>query len=325
MSIDKLKAIANGQSQNTPKASEEFLKTQNRQSEDVISKLGHLTPEDRYTSWRREIGDSLQDAEYKWQTREKLYPGSDFKEHTLKNIDLDIKAQRSARDTYTYFQREYSGWSSWLQDHYREAAESTIPYLQQEELSMARINNKLATRDVLSSQLKDLNFSGTQSVRAHAEDISKALKAGHTKLHTDGNGRVAIPMDGELVPVFTLEDSADASPLEELILLRDTKNLIEEIISPSVTASQNDFKAGIRANNRELFRRLFSDTSGDLKEFEDDIIYNAARDELNQFETAFIGLKNSVMNGDHANPWDALAQFIHRAYKFGQTIDKRSI
>jgi hypothetical protein len=325
MSIEKLKNIAMGNSQDIPSAKEEFLKSQNNQSEQIISELGHLSPTERYESWEKQIGNTLQDPEYRWATKEKLWPTDSFKTDVTQSIDFDLKTQRSVRDTNSYFQKEYSKWPGWLQDHYKEPAEKTIPYLEQEELSDARINNKLSTRNILSNSLNTLEFSGTQSVAAHAADISSALLMGHENLHTNSEGRISVAVDGQLSPIYAMKNDTPTSPLQEIILLRDTSKQIEDIIRPSVTAQQNDLKAGVRAKNRKLFDALKTDEHGDLEEFEDDIIYNAAMDELDQVGTAVEGIKNLVASRDSGNPWDTLAKYVHKSYKFSQLVERRRL
>jgi hypothetical protein len=325
MSIEQLKNIASGNQQDTISAKEEFLKSQNKQSEQTISKLGHLNKEDRYNSWEKQIGNTLQDAEYKWATKEKLWPTNSFRSDVTKSIDFDLKTQRSVRDKNFYFQKEYSGWPGWLQDFYKEPAEKTIPYLEQQELSEARINNKMSTRSILMDNLPNLEFGATKSIVAHAVDISKALNMGHTKLHTNTEGHVSVAVDGVLSPVFAMTNNKPISPLEEMILLRDTSKDIEDMIRPSVTAQHNDLKSAIRAKNRKLFNALKTDKQGDLEEFEDDIIYNAAMDELDQVGTAIEGIRNSIVAKNSENHWDTLAKYIHKSYKFSQLIDKRRL
>jgi hypothetical protein len=263
---------------------------------------------------------------------EELYTGTDFRSKAKKEIDFELKVARSKQDKYDFFQREVSKWPSWLQDEYKTQASNSLPYKNQRELSDARKNNKLATRGmggILSERL--VGLSGNKSIKAHTEDLYRALSLDYepTDLHVNEEGHIAVSVESKMTPVFALDEETypKNAPMEDFILKRDMYGILEETIRPLVTTSQRDMASANRAKNRMLYKELEKDTHGDLEEFELDIIYNAGEDELEPNREMIKGLETITKRDLHkfSSPFDAVASYIQKTKKLADLIDRRNL
>ncbi len=330
--LDLLRNIVTGGNTSEVDPDQIYTNQQNKEAEEVINSFSHLTPEKRYERWRGWSKNKQLEPEFKWSKDEELYPGVDFRGDITKEIDLELKVQRSNEDKYNFFQRELSKWPSWLQDNYKNQAANSLPYRNQSELSDARKNNKIETRettDILKETL--VGLSGTKSSRAHTEDLAKALKLDYEakQIHVNEEGHISVPIDGNMVPIYSIPEAAypQNSPMEDFILKRDTYGILEETIKPIVFAAQNDINTATRAKNRMMFRKLGDDPHGDLEEFELDIIYNAAMDELDRDKVVSEGL-NIITKRDipkFASPFDAVASYLQKAHKLGNLFERRQL
>jgi|2_EtaG_2_1085320.scaffolds.fasta_scaffold03172_3 hypothetical protein len=329
--IDTLKNIVSG---SLPRVDLDkvYSDHQSKEVEEVIKSFSHLTPDKRYSRWLDWSKNKQLNPNLKWEKNEELYPGSNFRENTISKINLELKNKRSNNDKGDFFQQELPSWPDWLIELYKDQASNSIPFKKQAELSEARINNKLATRetlDVLSPKL--MGFTGSKSAASHASDVREALNLGFTpdKMHVNEEGHLTVPKDGKMVPVYAIDkkEYPKNSPMEDFILKRDTASMIEEEIEPYVLAAQNDAAEANRAKNRMLFRSLGKDTYGDLEEFELDIIYNAAMDDLDKDKTMLEGL-NMITYRDFkkfTSPFDAVASHLQKAHKIGELVDRRKL
>ena len=305
---------------------------QNTEADNFIGSLGHLPKEQRFGKWQEWSKNKPMDPNFKWEKSEELYTGADFRGSVTKDIDRELKVQRNNEGRYGFFQRELSNWPTWLQDKYKNQAANSVPYKKQVELSQARMNNKLDTRNAMKTFAESLTgLDGNKSAAAHGLDLKRAMAADYTpdQIKVDKDGHISVPHEGEMRAMYSIPIEAlpQISSMEQAIIRRDIDPMIEETIGPLVARAQQDLKAGDRTRDRMLFDRLGKDPTRDLQEFEMDIIYTAASNELDPDPTYIEGL-NKLYERDKStflSPFDAVASRIQNTAKLEGLIKRRNL
>ena len=334
---DLLKNIATGNSKtNTPKPREVFADAQLSKAEQDLNNIpGNITGDDRYKMWKRSTRDWIphpKNIEGMWKLEERAYPSSSFKQDTKNRINRELQALPSDTAKMDYFKREASRWPKWLQETYRPDIERERMLTENRNLELSRINNKLATEDILTSFISqgNLSFDRGVSQRVHSEDIYNALKYGFTsEITTNGEGRVSVPLGGELAPVYALnpEMFPAVDPQEEYILLNDTFKMIDDIITPYYSKEESDYKVVEKANKRMLYEKL--DKLGEkFTDQHSNIILDYAETQSNPADVINTGLSSVVSNNinkeSYNNNFDTALDFINKWKSLLSTLERRS-
>jgi len=337
MSYDILKNIATGQpikSSATPR--EVFASKQLQNAKESLDSIPNTVQEkERYKMWKRSTRDWIphpDNIEGMWDIEEQAYPGTSFKQDTVNKINRELEASLSDTEKNDYFQRNAPQWPQWLRKKYKPDIDAGRLKAEQRVLGLSRVNNKVETRDIVNEFVSapNLYLNSTVAKRVHSGDFFTAVKYGFTtEITTDEDGRVAVPLDGGLVPVYALNPELfpAVDPREEYILLNDTFKMIDDIIDPYYSKSESDFKLVEKANKRQLYENI--DTMGD--KFTDqhvNIILDYAEGQPDPEDVINRGLSKTMSQAIdkdvYNSSFDIALDFVSKWQEVLSTLKKRS-
>ncbi len=334
---DILRSIATGSSAKkiaTPRQT--YAKAQLDRARNTLDSIpSNITGKDRYLMWKRETRDWIphpDNIEEMWELEDRAYPNGSFKQDSITKINNELEAMPSDTAKMDYYKKNASTWPEWLKKYYGSDIERSRTITENRALELSRINNKLATEDILNSFVsqENLYFNRAIAQRTHSEDIYNALSYGFTnEITTNSEGRVSVPLGGGLAPVYALNPDQFPSidPREEYILLNDTFKMVDDTISPYYHKSESDYRLIDRRNKSLLFTKL--DKLGN--KFTDqhyNIILDYAEMQSDPAEAVNEGLGSVITkridSNEYNSSFETALDFVQKWQEVLGTLDKRS-
>ena len=260
-----LKEIAKGPKNLQLSPKQVLAKSQLDYSKKVLDNIpSNVDSKDKYKIWKRETRDMIphpDTIEEMWAMEEKVYPSNNFKQHTVNRINNSIEALSTTLMKSDYFKNNAPTWPKWLRKTYETDIAKIRTSVQKKNVGLARVNNQLATEDIMTNIVGQKNFklNSTVAKRVHAEDTFMAMQLGFTtEITTDDDGRISVPLEGSLAPVYSLDPANFplVDPEEEYMVLEDTYKLIENIIDPHYKKVESDYALLDRKNTRTLAENI---------------------------------------------------------------------
>lgn len=333
-----LQMIAKGTPRETVTPKQLLAKAQLDASKTALNSIpANLSPKDRYRVFKRETRDVISHPDINdkmWELEEQAYPGSSFKSDTTNRINRELDQLPSDSERGDYFKNNASSWPSWLQKEYEMDIERSRIMGEGRALELSRINNKLNTEDAVNhiTTRDDFKLSHAVGRRIHSEDLYSAIQYGYTpdEIHTDEAGRIAVSVQGALVPIYSLvqEDYNPIDPQEEYILYSDNYNMIDKMLAPKYKEAEQEYQLLDRENKRVLFDKL--DTLGNnFTEHHNNIILDYAQLQFDPVAAVNQGLEKVVTKAIdqniYTNEHDLIFDFIKKWEGLLQTSEKRGV
>ena len=309
----QLQEIVKGPPKESATPTELVAQSQIDRSESFIRTLpSGISGKEKYVEWEKEVARNWvhlpENKDYFWNTREKLYPASEktFRDEFLQRTSNEVRALSSNYQKYNYFQQKSSGWPKWLQETYSEEMSKSKYILESQSTEYARINYADERDSTLNSLLSDKEFrmSPMVSKKSHDEDIYNSLLWGFTskEIRTNEEGRVSVPLDGTLTPVYSIDPSLfPVHEKEQVMLLIDSKNAIDRATQASYNHLVEEMSTMQKANARELYLRINNLNKEQRNEFGNNIILDHSINEVDQVRSVSNGivslLKKDISDG----------------------------
>jgi len=295
----------------------------------------HLTPVAKYSRWKTEVRAGARvtpnNKDYMWETEAKLHPkGAKFATEDKLNI---IRERLTGLDDT---QKE-----NYLQDIAREAPPPILNALlldktilssrsaskTQERSRLANIHSFDKKARELGQQIFAGNSSGLNpevSINSHAEDFVKAWSFNRDDVFVDGDGRIAVTSEeGEIVPVWSLEDSA-LTWEEQAINYHDLTPVAKRGLKPMLNYSRQNARLIDRTATLELGKSVEMQP----REFQSSIIVDAAllaEDPMNYTKEAVYKTVNaSIERGEKRSLRDVTRDFTSRWEDIRKTTADRA-
>lgn len=334
---DLLKNIATGQSSSsTATPREVFADVQLKKAEQDLKDIpSNIIGKDRYKMWKRSTRDVIShpnNVEGMWKLEEQAYPSKTFWQDTTNRINDELLALPSDTAKMDYFKKEAPKWPEKLQKQYNPDIERVRGLTENRALGLGRINHRFTTEDILTSFVgqENLSFDRAVAKRIHSEDIYNALLYGFTtEITTNSEGRIAVPLGGQLAPVYAIDPDMfpAVDPREEYILLNDTYKMIDDFIDPYYTKSESDFKLIERSNRKMLYEKL-DQLGGQFTDQHSDIILDFAETQRDPGDVINLGLASVVtnnINSDvYSSSFETALDFVNKWKDVLGTLERRS-
>ena len=170
-----------------------------------------------------------------------------------------------------FFRDNASKWPLWLTKDLEEYFLRNKRKIDSKELERARIAQRLEVDSFLNTLEYDL--SPDVSIESHTADLLKAYELGYTTEISFEDGRISVPMEDMIVPVYTLPET-ELSLEDQFIILNDLTPLAKQHLQAPLAKSRDLVKKSERATITGLYQRLESPVISD--EFKPSIIIDYA-------------------------------------------------
>ena len=240
--VNKIKEIIGSNSQPKIQRDDSYGQSLINRSEEWLNTHESYDSKTKLEAWESEFKDwgfTSNNTEYYWETLKSLSPldGKDFENFTTNDIRSKIDRMSSLEEKENFFRDNAYTWPSYVLKDLEGYFTNIRGANAGKELERNRLNQIIELKSFLSGKTFDLNPN--VSIEAHTEDMVKAYDMGYKEEITiDSNGRVAIPLDGNETPLYTLP-SPNLSMEEEFISLNDLRGVVKNSFEPMLKTSRD--------------------------------------------------------------------------------------
>ena len=326
--IDLLRSIAGVDNDTSVDYRRIHQENQKTNSEKFISQNKHLKPEKMLDRWWGEHGNAMSDRELAWNTAEGISKDPGFYDGIFRTIDDTLNSFSNVGDQRRFFQENMPRWNQRIQDRYKDQAMSSVEFGKQEDVFYSRIANRQEDYAALSELSGKINLNPSVSLDTHKEHVELARRMGFnaSEISTDIDGFLSIPVDGNLVPVYTIPEGApNTTPMEDLILKTDLSDNLNQLDAPYREA-QAKHKNDIFLRDRGLVNLIGTEDGKHLKGFELPIILNAAEHESNPVSLIKDKIGDMINSkiSDFENPFEAIVEYVNTVSNILELREKRN-
>lgn len=149
----------------------------------------------------------------------------------------------------------------------------------------------------------------------------------HEEIDVKG-GRLSVPRDGELVPIYALpaEEYPPVDPSEEYILMNDTFKMIQSAFKPYYDKAVSGMKKETKSVSKDLFNSI-KGLGSNYKEHHYNIILDYAMQEKDPIAVTREGvidiISNNYNNGHYSSDAEAFLDYRMMMVNLMSTLKRR--
>lgn len=295
MSMNKLKEIVGSTSTQRIPKDDTFGQAQINKSEDWLLQNTDANPKDKTKAWMKEFSDwgfTSNNRDYYWKTMEDISPldSASFQEFTTNDIRKKADSFTSLEQKENYFRDNAYTWPSYALEKLEGYFTGIRGANAAKDLERNRLSQIIELKETLSK--KSFALNPNVSIESHSEEMVKAYDMGYREeVDINNEGRLSIPIDGEMVALYTIPDP-ELSMEEEFISLKDLREVVKSKFKPMLQESRTEQTRIENTTKKALMSRV---KQGDIpKEFRSNVIIDGALLEKDPMKAAMGTLLESV-------------------------------
>ena len=258
--VNTLKDIAMGSPEVNRDRSDTFGQSFIDKSDQWLKDNNDLTTDTKLEQWMVNNSDwsfTPNNKQYYWDTMERLTPGSS--QNTRNNIIGGVRDTLTSLTTLEDKENYYRDKAHTYPDYVLKDLEEYFFNLRgmndRKNLEKTRLAQIMEVDKINSAMQGKLSLAPDVSLETHTKEYLKAYDMGFSSMSTDENGRISVPIEGNQVPVFSLEDPK-LSLEEEFISLNDLTSRVRNSLRPLLKASRAEVKQAEELANKSLLSKV---------------------------------------------------------------------
>ncbi len=258
--FDTLKDIASGSPITTLERTDMFGQKFIDNSEMWLNENKNLSPDIKLEEWLLKNKDwsfTPNNKQYYWDTLENLSPGNttQVRSTVMGGIREKLDAFSTLEDKENYFRDKAHTWPEYVHKDLEGYFFGLKNINDRKNLDKTRLAQIMEVDGLNADRIPSLKLAPDVSLETHTREYIKAYDLGFSDMKTNAEGRITVPVGGQDVPVFTLEDPK-LSLEEEFISLNDLTHRTRVALKPVLEQQREEVKKAERLANIALLNRV---------------------------------------------------------------------